>query len=118
MIHGAIVRIRRRGQRSMNTPVNGPMTENGTAMITAALNSPTVVLCSSGENTTDAISDTWKSPSANWLAIRTRNSRRKSGLRSAARVRSSVPFVAMAGIVGLGVAGGPECGATGRAARR
>ena len=49
----------------MNTPVNGPMTEYGTAMITAALNSPTVVLCLSGENTTDAISETWKSPSAN-----------------------------------------------------
>ena len=72
-------------------------------MITAALNSPTVVLCSSGEKTTDAISETWKSPSANWLATRTRNRRRKSGLRSAPRVRSSVLLVAMAGIVGLAV---------------
>ncbi len=84
----------------MKTPVNGPITEYGSAMTTEALNSPTVVLCLSGENTTDAISETWKSPSANWLASRTRKSRRKSGLRSASRVRSSVPFAAMARIVG------------------
>ena len=76
-------------------------------MTRVALNSPTVVLCLSGENTTDAISETWNSPSANWLASRTRNSRRKSGLRSAPRVRSSVPFAAMARIVGPAVAGGP-----------
>ena len=76
-------------------------------MTRVALNSPIVVLCLSGEKTTEAISETWKSPSANWLASRTRKRRRKSGLRRAPRVRSSVPFAAMARIVGPAVAGGP-----------
>ena len=34
-------------------------------MTSVALNSPIVVLCLSGEKTTEAISETWKSPSAN-----------------------------------------------------
>ena len=78
-------------------------------MTNVALNNPIVVLCLSGEKTTEAISETWKSPSANWLASRTRKSRRKSGLLRASCVRSSVPFVTMARIVGLAPIGKEPC---------
>ena len=83
--------MRRRRHRSMNTPTNGPSSENGSAVISAALNSPTVVLCSVGANTTEATSAAWKHPSPAWPARRIAKSRRKSSLRSAPRTRAIVP---------------------------
>ena len=80
-------RIFRRDHRSMNTPVNGPMIEKGIEITSVATANPTVVLCLSGENTTEATSEAWNNPSADCESSRIANSRRKSGLRSAARAR-------------------------------
>src|SRR5512134_370298 len=82
----------------MNTPVNGPRTENGSETISVATANPTVVLWSSGENTTDATSAAWNRPSADCDTSRIANRRRKSWLRSAARARPIVPC--MPAIVG------------------
>ncbi len=74
----------------MKTPVNGPRSENGSETIRVAIANPTVVLWSWGENTTEAIRAAWNRPSADCDTIRIANSRRKSGLRSAARARVRV----------------------------
>jgi hypothetical protein len=47
----------------MKTPTNGPSSVNGSAVISAALKSPNVVLCSLGLKTTEANSATVKNPS-------------------------------------------------------
>ena len=62
--HGAMTRIFLRDHRSMNTPVNGPMIEKGSEITRVAMANPVVVLCLSGENTTDATSEAWNNPSA------------------------------------------------------
>ena len=82
-----MMRIFLRDHRSMNTPVNGPMIENGSEITSVATANPTVVLCRPGENTTDATSEAWNNPSADWLTSLMANSRRKSLLRSASRAR-------------------------------
>lgn len=76
----------------MNTPVNGPMIEKGSEITRVATANPAVVLCLWGEKTTDATSDAWNNPSADWLRSLIAKSRRKSRLRSASRERSRVPF--------------------------
>jgi hypothetical protein len=63
------------------------MIEKGIEITSVAIANPVVVLCLSGENTTDATSEAWNSPSADCESSRTLNNRRKSGLRSAARAR-------------------------------
>jgi hypothetical protein len=83
--------MRRRDQRSMNTPVNGPRIEKGRETISVAIANPVVVLCRSGENTTEATSADWNRPSADWETSLIANRRRKSGLRSASRARATVP---------------------------
>src|SRR6266540_5269609 len=65
-----------------------------------ALANPTVVLCFSGENTTEATITAWNSPSPSWLAIRAANSRRKSVDPSASRALCTGPF--MPAILGRG----------------
>ena len=79
--------IERRDQRSMNTPVNGTMIENGSETIRVAIANPSAVLCSSTLKTTEATSAAWKSPSADWETSRIAKSRRKSWLRRASRAR-------------------------------
>ena len=77
--------IRRRDQRSMKTPTNGPITENGTITIAEAIAKLAAVVARSGENTSEATSAAWIRPSADWLTSRIANRRRKSAWRSASR---------------------------------
>jgi hypothetical protein len=75
----------------MKTPVNGPMIEKGSETTSVAIAKPVVVLCSCGENTIDATSAAWNSPSADCEIRRIANRRRKSRLRRAPRARATVP---------------------------
>ena len=56
--------ILRRDQRSMKTPVKGPISENGTATMAVATRKPLAVVCLSGENASEATSAAWMKPSA------------------------------------------------------
>src|SRR5438552_3535236 len=104
--------MRRRDQRSISTPANGPITEKGITRIARALATPAAVLCWSGErNTSRSMRNAWKTPSANWLRSRARSNRAKSGERRAARARATLPLTAGARSLPLpGRLGGPGVG--------
>ena len=76
----------------MNTPVNGPMIENGSEISSVAIANPRIVFCSSGLNTIDAMSVAWNNPSPDCVSSRIVNRRRKSSLRRASRARCRVGF--------------------------
>jgi hypothetical protein len=70
--------MRRRDQRSMNTPTNGPINEKGTITIAEASAKLLAVVARSGEKTSEATSAAWIRPSADWLTMRIAKSKRKS----------------------------------------
>ena len=61
---GDTTMIRRRDQRSMKTPANGPITEYGRIVTARATANPDTLVAFSGENAIEETSAAWMNPSA------------------------------------------------------